>query len=167
MHIGEVHQGPTAGPAQSGRVPLWVMALTALLVAAGFARRPPRGPHPDRGDHANLEVGRDRSTATPSEIPAPGWKNTLLRVYNGISADRILANAAGVAFYAAPRLISRHRGSGFNLRPLCRPEQHCRSSRHNFERRTRGSDRRSSRANDAGFPIKGTSSPCDLRWLIF
>jgi membrane protein len=99
MHIGEVHQGPTAGPAQSGRVPLWVIALTALLVAAGFARRPPRGPPPDRGDHANLEVGRDRSTATPSEIPAPGWKNTLLRVYNGISADRILANAAGVAFY--------------------------------------------------------------------
>jgi membrane protein len=106
MHIGEVHQGPTAGPAQSGRVPLWVIALTALLVAAGFARRPPRGPPPDRGDHANLEVGRGRSTATPSEIPAPGWKNTLLRVYNGISADRILANAAGVAFYVLLALFS-------------------------------------------------------------
>ena len=36
----------------------------------------------------------------PSEIPALGWKDILLRVYNGISADRILANAAGVTYYA-------------------------------------------------------------------
>jgi membrane protein len=99
MSIGEVHQDPTAGPAQSGRVPLWVIAATALLVAAGFARRPPRALHPARADHAKLEVGRERSTTTPSEIPARGWKNILFRVYNGISADRILANAAGVAFF--------------------------------------------------------------------
>jgi membrane protein len=29
-----------------------------------------------------------------------GWKDILLRVYNGISDDRILANAAGVTYYA-------------------------------------------------------------------
>jgi membrane protein len=99
MGIGEVHQGPAAGPARSGRVPLWVIAATALLVAAGFARRPPRAPNPARGDHSDLEVGRDRSTTTPSEIPARGWKDILLRVYHGISDNRILLVAAGVTFY--------------------------------------------------------------------
>jgi membrane protein len=100
MSIGEVHEGPAAGPALSGRVPLWVIAATALLVAAGFARRPPRAPHSARGDQAKLEVGPDQSTTTPSEIPARRWKDILLSVYNGISEDRILANAAGVTFYA-------------------------------------------------------------------
>jgi membrane protein len=99
MSIGEVHQAPAAGPVQCGRVPLWVIAATALLVAAGFARRPPRAPHPARGDDADLEVGRDRSTTTPSEIPARGWKDILLRVYHGISDNRILLVAAGVTFY--------------------------------------------------------------------
>jgi membrane protein len=100
MSIGEVHQGPAAGPALSGRVPLWVIAATALLVAAGFAKRPARAPCSARGDHADLGVGRDRPTMTPSKIPARGWKDVLLGVYNGISEDRILANAAGVTFYA-------------------------------------------------------------------
>ena len=43
---------------------------------------------------------RGRSATTPSDMPARGWKDILLRVYEGISADRILANAAGVTFYA-------------------------------------------------------------------
>ena len=38
--------------------------------------------------------------SSPSEIPARGWKDILWRVYEGISEDRILANAAGVTFYA-------------------------------------------------------------------
>jgi membrane protein len=33
------------------------------------------------------------------EIPAQGWKDILLRVYHGISEDRILLVAAGVTFY--------------------------------------------------------------------
>jgi membrane protein len=97
--MGEIHQGPAAGPAQSGRVPLWVIAATALLVAAGFGRCPPRAPHPARGDHSNLEIGRDGSTTTPSEIPVRGWKDILLRVYHGVSDNRILLVAAGVTFY--------------------------------------------------------------------
>ena len=44
----------------------------------------------------------------PTAVPAPtdcgeakrGWKEILLRVYRGVSNDRILANAAGVTFYA-------------------------------------------------------------------
>ena len=35
------------------------------------------------------ESGRGRSANTPSEIPAPGWKDILLRIYRGISEDRI------------------------------------------------------------------------------
>src|SRR5258708_4497643 len=38
---------------------------------------------------------RDRSATTPSEIPARGWKDILLRVYANVSDHRILALAAG------------------------------------------------------------------------
>ncbi|MBV8119905.1 MAG: YihY/virulence factor BrkB family protein [Alphaproteobacteria bacterium] len=46
------------------------------------------------------EDGRGRTADTPSLIPAPGWKDILLRVYRSISEDRLLANAAAVTFYA-------------------------------------------------------------------
>jgi membrane protein len=45
------------------------------------------------------DAGRGRSAYTPSDIPARGWKDILLGVYRGISEDRILLVAAGVAFY--------------------------------------------------------------------
>lgn len=44
--------------------------------------------------------GRGRYAASPAQIPKRGWKDILLRVYNGIGEDRILMNAAGVTFYA-------------------------------------------------------------------
>src|SRR5205807_4026629 len=47
-----------------------------------------------------LEDGRGRSATAPSEIPARGWKDIAVRIYEGISEDRILANAAAVTFYA-------------------------------------------------------------------
>jgi hypothetical protein len=53
-----------------------------------------------RGDRGQGETGRGRSAETPSEIPAAGWKDILLRVYRGISENRILLVAAGVTFYA-------------------------------------------------------------------
>jgi membrane protein len=37
--------------------------------------------------------------STPSEIPARGWRDILLRVYQNISEHRIVALAAGVTFY--------------------------------------------------------------------
>jgi len=49
---------------------------------------------------APLEAGRGRSAETPSQIPARGWKDILLRVYHGISENRILLVAAGVTFYS-------------------------------------------------------------------
>jgi membrane protein len=51
------------------------------------------------GDRAAPEDGRGRSADRPSDIPASGWKDILLRVYHGISEDRILLVAAGVTFY--------------------------------------------------------------------
>jgi membrane protein len=85
--------------AQSRREPLWAIGLSTLLIAVGLAPRPAS---PDTGgrDRATLDDGRGRSTDRPSEISARGWKDILLRVYDGISDDRILANAAGVTYYA-------------------------------------------------------------------
>jgi membrane protein len=68
-------------------------------------RRPPQSrdaPRPTQRpqDPAAADDGRGRSAEKPSDIPARGWKDILLRVYQGISDDRILANAAAVTFYA-------------------------------------------------------------------
>src|SRR5207237_7028618 len=86
-------------PAHFERDPLWAIGLSALLVATGLARRPAER-YSDRTGHIELDAGRGRFAEGPSEIPARGWKDVLLRAYEGISEDRILANAAGVTFYA-------------------------------------------------------------------
>jgi membrane protein len=58
---------------------------------------PPKGPiSPDDGG----DSGRGRDADSPAQIPKRGWKDILLRVYNGFGEDRILMNAAGVTFYA-------------------------------------------------------------------
>lgn len=51
-------------------------------------------------DEAVREAGRDRHAATPSEIPARGWKDILFRVYSKIGEDRVMLVAAGVTFYS-------------------------------------------------------------------
>ena len=38
--------------------------------------------------------------SAPSEIPARGWIDILLRVYRNISDHRVLALAAGMTFYS-------------------------------------------------------------------
>src|SRR5229473_2381945 len=57
---------------------------------------------PERRTDSGLEAekGRGRTAEKPSDIQARGWKDILLRVYRGISDDRILVNAAAVTFYA-------------------------------------------------------------------
>jgi len=90
--------GP-AGPARGVR-PWVATGVTAALLAGGFARQGGRrggdAAHPERSSH---DRGRGRHASTPAEIPARGWKDILLRVYRNISDDRILAIAAGVAYY--------------------------------------------------------------------
>jgi membrane protein len=76
------------------------MAPQSEQSAAGFAGRPSASlSSTGTGGEAPLDEGRGRSATRPSEIPAKGWKDILLRAYQGISDDRILANAAAVTFY--------------------------------------------------------------------
>ncbi len=46
------------------------------------------------------EGDRGRSAASPSGIPARGWKDVLLRVYANVSSHRIMALAAGMTYYS-------------------------------------------------------------------
>jgi len=43
---------------------------------------------------------RGRSASTPSEVPARGWKDILLRIWKNIGKDRVVVVAAGVTFYS-------------------------------------------------------------------
>jgi membrane protein len=57
--------------------------------------------HEDSEDATAARGGdRGRSATTPSEIPARGWKDILLRVYANISRHRIMALAAGMTYYS-------------------------------------------------------------------
>jgi membrane protein len=47
-----------------------------------------------------VEPGRGRRAHMPHHIPWRGWKDILVRTYNEIQDDRLLALAAGVAFYS-------------------------------------------------------------------
>ena len=46
------------------------------------------------------EPGRGRKAGTPVHIPWQGWKDILLRTYNEILNDRLMAVAGGVVFYS-------------------------------------------------------------------
>src|SRR5215472_9917249 len=89
----------TAAIRAQSRESLWAIGLSALLVAVGLTRRPV-DQRPRRDDRVGEDDRRGRFAEGPSEIPPLGWKDILLRVYNGVSDDRILANAAGVTYYA-------------------------------------------------------------------
>lgn len=92
----------------AGRKPGLSLVVTAALVivglSAGFAQRrdavPRDQPEKNRSaGKAEHEPGRGRDASTPSEIPARGWKDILLRVYSSIGEDRVMLAAAGVTFY--------------------------------------------------------------------
>ena len=100
MSTSDVHRSATAGVTSSEYSPLWAIGLSALLIAFGFARRRSGDASPATGDRRPLEAGPGRSAETPSQIPAQGWKDILLRVYHGLSENRILLVAAGVTFYS-------------------------------------------------------------------
>lgn len=106
MSVGELHRGSVRRPASAQAAPLWSIGLTALLLYAGFgARRDAyRARHRDGraavGQGRAAADGRGRTADAPTEIPAKGWKDIALRVYRGISDDRVVANAAGVVFFA-------------------------------------------------------------------
>src|SRR6266508_1759973 len=51
------------------------------------------------------EHGRGRRAHAPVQIPWRGWKDVLVRTYHEIQNDRLLALAAGVAFYSLVALF--------------------------------------------------------------
>lgn len=91
-----------------GRPPSWVIVLSAALVAIGAVGRQNRPtPNLARGystpretPHRSSGAQRGGPTPTPAQVAAGGWKDILLRVFHGISEDRIPLVAAGVTFYA-------------------------------------------------------------------
>ena len=92
---------------------IWTIGLaTALvgLVALPRTRAPRRGDdaHQPSPSHAGAEAEhvartqaeRGRRAAKPTEIPAAGWKDILLRTYRDVGENRIMLVSAGVTFFA-------------------------------------------------------------------
>lgn len=86
--------------------PLWALVVAAMaLLFRPSAETGTEIPTARRSNatatdkHDKHRDGRGRNAATPSDIPARGWKDILWRVYHNISENRVLAIGAGVAFY--------------------------------------------------------------------
>lgn len=90
----------------------WEVAAAVGLLAIAFVvdrvAPPEDQAQPRRKSPAYIEDAlaqgdkedRGRDANSPSEIPAKGWKDILLRVYDNISKHRILALAAGMTYYS-------------------------------------------------------------------
>ena len=105
MNASDVHQHSVAEAPRSAPPPSWVILLSSTLLAIGMALRSSTPAGRDYGgmdraaERTPPQNGRGRSAITPSEIPWPGWKDILLRVYRRVTRDRIMLIAAGVTFY--------------------------------------------------------------------
>jgi len=106
-------------PGQASTV--WTLALaTALIGLVALPRRtgPARGRVSDQASDqdgarrpspsheggaaqavARTQADRGRGAATPTEIPAKGWKDIALRTYHDIGENRLSLIAAGVTFF--------------------------------------------------------------------
>lgn len=51
------------------------------------------------------ERGRGRNAAAPTDIPWPGWKDILWRVYAGVQRHRVLSVAGSVVFYSLLAIV--------------------------------------------------------------
>jgi membrane protein len=113
----EATPGPLRADAAAPRndppraIPLWATALGAALLAVGFRLGQHAGVHAraEGGDETSapgadaagaLDPSRGRLADTPWQISLRGWKHILLRVYEKIGTDRVVALAAGVTFYS-------------------------------------------------------------------
>jgi len=101
-----------AAPRRRGDLGGWSLAAALGLLAAAFLVErlaptadiePPLRSDAKRGaaavDLRNEGEDRGRGATSPSDIPARGWKDILLRVYDDIGEHRILALAAGITYY--------------------------------------------------------------------
>jgi membrane protein len=107
MTTSDTHRRSIGEVGQLAPPPSWVILLSSLLVAIGLAWRnsasTARTESQPLADAPAARVQHDgqrgQAATTPIEIPGPGWKDILLRVYHDISENRILLIAAGVTFY--------------------------------------------------------------------
>jgi len=102
-HSANAHRRRESFPQKSESTPqkrvsggLFLMAaligVTRAILSSGK-----RGPVDQTARHLH---GRGRRAEKPSDIPAKGWKDIVLRLYANIQNDRVLLVAAGVTFYA-------------------------------------------------------------------
>jgi membrane protein len=93
--------------AESGAALHWedLAALSSILLFAASLFFAP-GASGDGSTNKTLirpkqdDQAHGRLADTPSEIPARGWKDILLRVYRNISEHRVLSLAAGITYYS-------------------------------------------------------------------
>jgi membrane protein len=97
----DVNANKTSTWPLAGAVGLLAAALiwNRLNASAGDARITESDSIPAAGAAAEA-TDRGRNADSPSEIPAKGWKDILLRVYANISKHRLLALAAGMTYYS-------------------------------------------------------------------
>ena len=101
------------GSGKGSSLGAWDFAATLGLVAVAFfvertapadnakpALPPKEGRHASTAGLASEDGNRGRDAASPSDIPAKGWKDILWRVYGNVSDHRILALAAGMTYYS-------------------------------------------------------------------
>ncbi len=75
------------------------------FVMAGARQRPalardvPAVPGEHAPPAAALEPGRGRMARQPSDIPARGWRDIIVRTYQQVMEDRITTIAAGITFF--------------------------------------------------------------------
>ena len=83
------------------------LLAVAFLIDRGAPPNDEASPIPPKEERGTSLAGlatesgdRGRHATSPSEIPAKGWKDILLRVYGTIGDHRILALAAGMTYYS-------------------------------------------------------------------
>lgn len=78
-------------------LPLQLGAAALLGLAASFTVGQLEHRSRSHGEASDKSAGR--SAAAPTDIPAKGWRDILLRTWGEVTRDRVLAVAAGVTFY--------------------------------------------------------------------
>ena len=83
------------------------LLAVAFLIDRGAPPNDEASPIPPREKRDASPAGlatesgdRGRHATSPTEIPAKGWKDILLRVYGNVGNHRILALAAGMTYYS-------------------------------------------------------------------
>lgn len=87
------HPRETSGTIRAVATAAAIGAVATSIRSGGRSRRDGASAH-------GTDSGTGRDADAPSEVPARGWWDVLMRVYAQIGEDRILAVAAGVTFYA-------------------------------------------------------------------